>query len=402
MTMSLIGPHGISAASSAVSQSAVERSREALGEDRAKLGTPLDPVAVRGEPRIPRQAVQPEGGAQPWPLACRPDRDRDRTVGRGKGLVRHDIGVGVAEPAGRHAADERVLRLVHEAGHRGAEQRDVDPLATTRHRTSVPLAPDERGQDADRAEHPRHDVADRDADLRRTTALVVGRPGDRHQAAGRLDHEVVAGPGRGRAGRPIARDRQVDEPRVDGLERRVIEPEPGEPPDSCVLDQDVAVGEEPAQDRHALGRLEVQAHPALVAVDGQVIGGRPSPLAVSRADPGRAPAPGRVTLGRLDLDDLRAQVAEEHRAVRPGQDRRAIDDAQSRERAGCGVGTGGVWAGGHRRPMVAAVARTGSVRPASRGPGSRSGRNRPPRPTPSGRGSRSRYRRGRPASRLRP
>jgi hypothetical protein len=41
-----------------------------------------------------------------------------------------------------------------------------------------------------------------------------------------------------------------------------------------------------------------------------------------------------VTFGWLDLDDVRSEVAEQHGAVGPGQNRGAVDDEQARQRAG--------------------------------------------------------------------
>ena len=46
----------------------------------------------------------------------------------------------------------------------------------------------------------------------------------------------------------------MDEARVQRVERRVVEAEPREPADPEVLDEDVGVGEQPAQDRGAVGR----------------------------------------------------------------------------------------------------------------------------------------------------
>ena len=122
--------------------------REARRQDRAELARSLDPVAVRREARIVGQLRRTDRRAQPRPLALRADRDRDRAVGRRERLVRDDVRVGVAEPARRDAADERVLGLVDEAGQGRSEQRDVDPLAVAGDRGPGPLAPDERGQDA--------------------------------------------------------------------------------------------------------------------------------------------------------------------------------------------------------------------------------------------------------------
>ena len=129
---SLIGPHGMSAASSAASQSAVERvAKRAASNGRsvARRSTRSPFVAKRGSPA---SSGSTERRAQPRPLPLRADRDGDRAVGGRERLVRHDVRVGVAEPPGRNAADERVLRLVHQAGEGRAEERDVDPLAVAR------------------------------------------------------------------------------------------------------------------------------------------------------------------------------------------------------------------------------------------------------------------------------
>ena len=82
----------------------------------------------------------------------------------------------------------------------------VDPRSDTSIRwprrtpaAGLALATSERAEDADRAEQPGQDVADRDPDLGRAAAVGVGGAGDRHQAADRLDDEVVAGPVGGRA-----------------------------------------------------------------------------------------------------------------------------------------------------------------------------------------------------------
>ena len=170
---------------------------EPRGQDGAQLGSSLDPVAVGGEPGVAREVGQTDRHAEPRPLALGPGRDRDRAVGRREGLVRHDVRVGVAEPARRDTTDEGVLGLVDQDRQGRPQQRHVDPLAATGGRPVRPLPPDERGQDPDRAEHPRHDVADGDPDLGRLATRGIRGAGDRHQSAGCLDHEVVAGPVRG-------------------------------------------------------------------------------------------------------------------------------------------------------------------------------------------------------------
>jgi hypothetical protein len=142
----------------------------------------------------------------------------------------------------------------------------------------------------------------------------------------------------------------MDERRVQLLEPGVVEAEAGEPADPEVLDENVRVNEHPAQDRLAAGRLEVEPEGALVPVDREVIGrGAGSASDICDTDPRWPPASRGVTLGRLDLDDVRAQVAEEHRAIRPGEDRGAVDDAQPREGARRGMIRRGRGSGHRRR-----------------------------------------------------
>src|SRR6478672_5948400 len=102
---------------------------------------------------------------------------------------------------------------------------------------------------------------------------------------------------------------------------------------------------------------EVDPDAALVAVDREVVGRGPRAVGVA-ADPRRPPTARRVALGRLELDHVGAEVAQEHRAVRPGEDRRAVDDAQA------GEGTrGDLWhaADGTTAALARAASRRGSI-----------------------------------------
>ena len=128
-TTSLIGPHGMSAAPRTSAQSEVDRvaNREArIGRRSARLTTRSPLVAKRASRG---EARQPDRLAQPRPLALAADGNRQLAVRRAERLVRDEVRVGVAHPARRGPADERVLRLVDEHRQRRLEQRDVDPLA---------------------------------------------------------------------------------------------------------------------------------------------------------------------------------------------------------------------------------------------------------------------------------
>ena len=289
-----------------------------------------DAVAVGRVPRVLGEPGQPDGLAQARPLPLAADGHRELAVGRAEGLVRHQVGVGVAHPDRRRATHERVLRLVDEDGERRFEERHVDPLpADVRPRRRV--AGEQAGQDRDRAEQPGDDVADRHADLGRPSPVLVRRPRDRHQPADRLDHEVVARLRRIGAVGAEPRDREVHEVRVELAERGVAEPERGHPADAVVLDQHVRPREEPTKHLATGVGLQVEPDRALVPVDREEVGGRPRAVGLV-ADPRRPPAPRRVAVGRLDLDHVRAEVGEQHRAVRAGQDRGAVGDADPRER----------------------------------------------------------------------
>src|SRR5262249_9150158 len=62
----------------------------------------------------------------------------------------------------------------------------------------------------------------------------------------------------------------------------------------------------------AVRRLDIERHALLAEVPGLEV------LAVGRPQTMRADVARRIALRRLDLDHLRAQLGQEHRAVRPG------------------------------------------------------------------------------------
>ncbi len=159
------------------------------------------------------------------------------------------------------------------------------------------------------------------------------RPGDRHQPGHGLDDEVVARPLGLGSGGAVARDREMDETRVDRRQLLVAEAQASEATGPEVLDDHVGAGEEASKNGRAIGLLEVEPDAPLVAVDGEVIGSGSRAIGLV-ADPWRSPAARRVALRRLDLDDVGPEVGQQHRAVGPGENRRAVDDAETGERAG--------------------------------------------------------------------
>jgi hypothetical protein len=165
----------------------------------------------------------------------------------------------------------------------------------------------ERREDPDRGVQPGHHVDERDADLPR---LAVGIAGDAHQATHGLGQEVVA--------RHVTtadpQDRAVDDAGVRLSHRRLVQAEPPRHPGSEVLDQDVGASGQVARGGQIVGVGEVERHARLVPVEPQVV----ARLAVGR--PRRSPPPGVVAVRVLHLDHVGAQIAEEHRGERPGED----------------------------------------------------------------------------------
>ena len=238
--------------------------------------------------------------------------------------------MGVAEPPRRRPADERVLRLVDEDREGRGEQRNVHSLAGRAIRGR-------RASSAARTATAPWSPAMTSAIA---TPTFVGPPPS-SSAAPVIDispdtawiDEVVARPVGVGAGRAVARDREMDETRVDRRQLLVAEAQAGEAAGSEVLDDHVGAGEEASKNGRAIGLLEVEPDAPLVAVDGEVIGSGSRAVGLV-ADPWRSPAARRVALRRLDLDDVGPEVGQQHRAVGPGEDRRAVDDAETGERAG--------------------------------------------------------------------
>jgi hypothetical protein len=149
--------------------------------------------------------------------------------------------------------------------------------------------------------------------------------GHAHHPGGRLDGQVEAALP---AARPVLserRDRAVDQRGLARTEPVPAQPEALHHAGSAVLDEDVGLEHERA--RRVAGRrvLEVERDRALAAIDRREV------LGVAVRD--RWPLPHRVALGRLDLDDLGAEVGEQHAAERPGRHLAELDDAHALERA---------------------------------------------------------------------
>ena len=184
----------------------------------------------------------------------------------------------------------------------------------------------QRGEDAERRVHPGGDVGDRDAGAH---AAAAGLAGHADHAALGLDHEIERGAVAIRAVLAEAGDRAVDDARLPRARLRVADAELVDGADAQVLEHDVGAIEQPEEDRLALGMLQIERDALLVAIQVDEVGRL---VAVERRPPGARD----LAVERLDLDDLRAVVAEHRRRERAGERVGQIEDDEIAERRGHG------------------------------------------------------------------
>ncbi len=282
----------------------------------------LDPFRVRVEPRIGGERGKAEDPAEAAPEFVVPARHVHRAVGGLEGAEGGDRRVPVAERNRVLPRSDVTGDRVFEHGDHRVEHGDVDEL--TPFRAAARL---ERGEDADRAEHPGEDVRDRTPDLRRM--LRVGAR-DAHHAAHALDDQIVGGSVAVGSGLAEARRGAVDEFRVQGREVGVAQAEARHHAGLEVLDEHVGFLRQTPQDLLPAGILQVERDALLPAVDAHEIG-------AFRTDK-RAEGPGVVALPRpLNLDHLGAEIGEHHRAERAGEDAGEVEDAEAVEGSRHGI-----------------------------------------------------------------
>ncbi len=289
---------------------------------------PAEPSGQRNAVGHPRRVgrmvrvagqVQSEDIAQGGELPVVAHGQHEDAVGGRERLVRGDARVGVAHRLRHDPGADECLRLVHQRRERRAEQVDADVLTAAAGVALVQGCEDPHGG-VQAGEH----VDEGHADL---GGLVRRRAGDAHEPAHRLHEQVV--PGHRRPG-PGAepRDRRVDHAGVGRRDGFVAQAEARHRPGREVLDEDVG-GRGQLQRPGVVRRVaQVQPHRALVAVHRLEVGGG------AVGGDWRPPRPGVVAARwTLHLDDLRAEIAEHHRGVRPGQHAAEVGDPQPGQRA---------------------------------------------------------------------
>ncbi len=122
-------------------------------------------------------------------------------------------------------------------------------------------------------------------------------------------------------------DRRVDQPRVQGSEILPADAEPRARIERRVGDEHVGGPHEAMQDGPTLRAAEVERQPAL----GAVVDDPPIVVrTVGNAGSARAMAIG-VAVGRLELDDVGAEIREDGRGDRPRDEAGAVDDTETVE-----------------------------------------------------------------------
>ena len=308
-------------------------------QQRPQFLAAADAVGVRGE----LGAVEGRGHdrAELLPGRVVAHGDDHLAVRRGETLVRRQRRVGVAA-ARRFLAGEQVsLRLVTEGRHHRVEERHIHPAGA-----AVALPGEERRQDAVRGHHAGAEVRERGAHLRR---FALRRTGETHPAAFALHDGVVTRSVGERAVLAVRGNGTPDEPRIPLRHFFGGKPQPRQRARAEVLDQHIAPCEQPRERFASALRLQVQRDAAFPPVHCEEVGA----FAVRE---GRTPGARVVAGGWFDLEDLGAEVGEQHGGVRAGEDAREVGHAHPGER---GAGRTGL----HRAGAAAAAsARSSSAR----------------------------------------
>ena len=288
------------------------------GEDALDLGDQApagsDSLAVGAVALVVRVEPDRPGEGVPQPLRRHAHLDRGRR-GREQ-AVRRDRRVVRAGEARHLARDGPAGALEGVQPDHARQQRGADHPASP---GAVPLV--QRRDHAVREVQAGDQVGDGNADL----GGHLGA-GDAHQTALALGDLVVAGAVALRPVVPEAGDPADDQGRVERVEALLGEAEAVQHPDPEVLQHHVGARQEPGQRADVARRLEVQDDGLLVAVGRHEVRRVPWVVrTVARARPRWSPGPGVVAVGALDLDHPRAQVAQHHRRLRPGQGTGQVD-----------------------------------------------------------------------------
>ena len=186
----------------------------------------------------------------------------------------------------------------------------------------------ERRQDADDRVEPGCEIADGDAGAHRRSVRLACQA---HAARQGLDDHVVGGAVPIRTVMAEAADCGCHQLRIGGQEHFVRQAEPLHHAGAEIFDQHIRPRQQRQQRFAPFRLLEIQHHAPLVAIGAVEVRAVPE-------DEMRRDDAGRISDARgLDLDDVGAQVAEEHRGEGTRKERREIDDDDPRQHAFCAL-----------------------------------------------------------------
>ena len=155
-----------------------------------------------------------------------------------------------------------------------------------------------------------------------------------HEAGDRVDDVGEGRPRAPGAGLTEARDRAIDDVRLQGAKRRVVAVEPRHDPGHEVLDDYVGHLRQILDDGLAFGSREVDADALLARVHP----GEIAALVTSAGLELQVVPPHLVALAlTFDLDHAGAEVAEQARAIGSGQDTGQIQDGDADQRQLFGI-----------------------------------------------------------------
>ena len=226
-------------------------------------------------------------------------------------FVRNETRVRVSPAHGIVPRHQRTLRDIHKCGGRALLERDV----------KVPLRCDPSRHADECREHGHRCVAARehidqcDSDLH---GLAVRRPGYGHPARLGLRHEIVAGP---RALWPKSTHGTPNELRMRAEQIGRAELACLEHSGAKVVDHDVGARDQSAHEFAIARRIEGGGDAQFVAIAAQEIGAL-APL-IERRTPGSTVI---AAAGPLDLDDIGAKIAKNHRGERASKYPTQVDD----------------------------------------------------------------------------
>ena len=227
----------------------------------------------------------------------------------------------VAGLTGHILVDQPARGLEVEHENLRGEQRGLDILSL-----AGLFAFEQRHHDTECCKQSGRHVGDRRACAHRS---LPRQAGDRHQPAHALRDLVEARPFLVGAVLAIGRDAGIDDARIDGLQVRIIDPQPPFHVGAEILDHHIGLLREPQQQRAPGLVLEVDGDAALVAV--QIL-----EIAAVAGAANRVAA--LQPLRRFDLDDIGAPIGELARAGRPRTHPRQIEHGEMIERGrGAGI-----------------------------------------------------------------